>query len=431
MLSREDNERLVRVGPGTPAGELFRRYWQPALLSWEVSEPDGAPVRVRILGEDLIAFRDTEGRVGVVDAYCPHRRAPMFYGRNEECGIRCVYHGWKFDVDGNCTDLPSEPADSPMKAKVKIKAYPAVEKGGVIWAYMGPPEYQPAPPDYEWTRAPETHRHVSKTFEACNYLQGLEGGLDTSHSSYLHNLDIHNKNMLRSRDGAPKIEVLPTDYGYSYISRRNLGDDGEYVRVYQYIMPFQQFRGDVVSFMGDKRNDVPKLEGHLWVPTDDEQTYTWNWTLSYDQDVALTPDFIERWETFVGRGPDDLIPGTFRLKRNPSNDHMIDREVQKSRTSTGIEGVNTQDFALQEGMGWDFTMGGAICDRSNEYLGTSDRAIIAMRKRLLDAIRDVEDGRQPPAVDPNSHGKMRPFDTIVPMGEDWRKVMEPELATKW
>ena len=172
MLSREDNERAVRVGPGTPAGELFRRYWQPALLSWELDRTDGAPLRVRLLGEDLIAFRDTENRVGLVDAYCPHRRAPMFYGRNEECGLRCVYHGWKFDVDGNCVDLPSEAADSPMKSKSKIKSYPTVEKGGVIWAYMGPAEKMPAPPNYEWTRAPETHRHVSKTYEACNYLQG-------------------------------------------------------------------------------------------------------------------------------------------------------------------------------------------------------------------------------------------------------------------
>src|SRR6202020_2908375 len=152
MLTREDNERLVHVGSGTPAGELFRRYWQPARLATELPEADGPPIRVRLLGEDLIAFRDTQGRVGLVDAYCPHRRAPLFFGRNEEWGLRCVYHGWKFDVDGNCVELPSEPAASPMRNSIKITHYPTVERGGVVWAYMGPAETMPAPPDYEWTR---------------------------------------------------------------------------------------------------------------------------------------------------------------------------------------------------------------------------------------------------------------------------------------
>src|SRR5580704_2048622 len=168
MLSRNDNERLVRVGRGTPAGELFRRYWQPACLSTELPEPDCPPIRVRLLGEDLVAFRDTTGRIGLVDAFCAHRRAPLFFGRNEECGIRCVYHGWKFDVDGNCVDLPSEPESSPMKAMVRLTAYPTTEKAGIVWAYLGPKETMPEPPDYEWMRVPATHGFVSKTYEACN-----------------------------------------------------------------------------------------------------------------------------------------------------------------------------------------------------------------------------------------------------------------------
>jgi phthalate 4,5-dioxygenase len=199
MLSHADNERLVRVGPGTPAGTLFRRYWQPACLSSELPEPDGAPVRVRLLGEDLIAFRDTTGAVGLVDAFCPHRRAPLFFGRNEECGLRCVYHGWKFDVAGNCVDLPSEPDGSPMKAGIKLTAYPTHEKAGIVWAYLGPAATMPAPPDYEWTRAPATHRYVSKTYEACNYLQAVEGGLDTAHSSFLHNLRLGDTSLFRLR----------------------------------------------------------------------------------------------------------------------------------------------------------------------------------------------------------------------------------------
>lgn len=430
MLSREDNERAVRVGPETPAGELFRRYWQPALLSWELDGTDGAPLRVRLLGEDLIAFRDTENRVGLVDAYCPHRRAPMFYGRNEECGLRCVYHGWKFDVDGNCVDLPSEAADSPMKSKSKIKSYPTVEKGGMIWAYMGPAEKMPAPPNYEWTRAPETHRHVSKTYEACNYLQGLEGGLDTSHSSYLHRNKMGDPTMLRTRDGAPNISVHETNYGYYYVSDRNLGDDGNYVRVYHYMMPFQQMRAGTQRGSGGRAN-VPKLDGHIWVPIDDYQTNVYNWMYGFDESAMLTPEFIEASETNTGRGPNDLIPGSFKLKRNPSNDYLIDRELQKDQTFTGITGVNTQDFALQEGMGFNPAMGGAICDRSEEYLGTSDRAIIFMRKRLLDAIGSVEKGEDPPGIDPEVHGQVRPYDTIVPKGEDWREHMADELVAKW
>jgi nitrite reductase/ring-hydroxylating ferredoxin subunit len=179
MLSHEQNERLVRVGRGTPAGELFRRYWQPACLSQEVPIPDGAPIRVRLLGEDLVCFRDTNGRVGLVDAFCPHRRAPLFFGRNEECGLRCVYHGWKFDVGGACGDLPSEPLESRMKSNVKITAYPTAEKAGIVWAYLGPPDLIPPLPDYEWMRAPTTHGFVSKTYEECNYLQALEGGLSS------------------------------------------------------------------------------------------------------------------------------------------------------------------------------------------------------------------------------------------------------------
>jgi phthalate 4,5-dioxygenase len=225
MLSREDNERLVRVGGGTPAGELFRRYWQPACLSTEIPEKDGAPVRVRLLGEDLLAFRDTNGRIGLVEAFCPDRRAPLFFGRNEECGLRCVYHGWKFDVDGNCVDLPSEPETSPMKKTIKLTAYPTVEKAGIVWAYLGPKDAMPAPPDYEWMRAPATHCFVSKTYEACNYLQALEGGLDTAHSSFLHNLRLGDNTALRQRDRAPRLEVERTDYGYYYVSTRKAGAD--------------------------------------------------------------------------------------------------------------------------------------------------------------------------------------------------------------
>src|SRR5690242_15813918 len=182
MLSREDNERLVRVGPGTPAGDLFRRYWQPACLSSELPESDGSPIRVRLLGEDLIAFRDTNGRIGLLDAFCPHRGAPLFFGRNEECGLRCVYHGWMFDADGACVDLPNAPEGETFKNKIKITSYPCVEAGDLIWAYLGPPENQPPFPEFEWLHLPSSHRYVKKFRLECNYLQAMEGDYDPSHA---------------------------------------------------------------------------------------------------------------------------------------------------------------------------------------------------------------------------------------------------------
>jgi phthalate 4,5-dioxygenase len=422
MLSAEDNERLTRVSPGTPMGKLMRRYWQPALLSSELPEPDCAPVRVRLLGEDLIGFRDTLGRVGLVDAYCPHRRAPLFFGRNEECGLRCVYHGWKFDADGNCVELPTEPSSSKMKDHIKIKAYPTYEKAGVIWAYMGPQDLKPEPPDYEWMRAPDTHRHVSKTFEHCNWLQTLEGGLDTAHSSYLHNNRLGDNKALRQRDRAPTLDVEKTDYGYTYISHRKAGEDGTYVRVYHYVMPWQAMRGNAINPRG--RNQAPTLDGHLWVPIDDEHTFVYNWMCGVDANASISLEEAEERETHAGRGPSDMIPGTFILKKNPSNDYFVDRQIQKTTNYSGIIGLNTQDFALQEGMG-------PICDRTQEHLGSTDKAIIAMRNLLLEATRAAERNEPVRGTDPKAHGTIRPYDSLVPPGANWREHMADDLRPKW
>ncbi len=424
MLNHEDNEKITRVGPGTPAGKLFRRYWQPALLTSELGENDGAPVRVRLLGEDLIAFRDTLGRVGLVEAYCPHRRAPLFFGRNEECGLRCVYHGWKFDVQGTCVDMPSEPADSTFKDKVRLASYPTTERGGVIWAYMGPPETMPSPPDFEWTRAPASHRDVTRTLENCNYLQGLEGGLDTAHGSFLHNNTLGNKELLRQRDRAPRIEVETTDYGYNYVAYRNADQDRQYVRVYHYVLPHHQMRANIMSFNGECRWEVPKLEGHTWVPIDDEHTWVYNWTCGYDQSVELTPEYNEAWNARNGRGPDDFVPGTHFLKQNKANDFLIDRKMQKTETFTGIRGVNTQDFAVQEGMG-------AIPDRTKEHLGTTDKAVIAMRKLLLEAVNAVERGDRPRGTDSKMYRGIRPYDDFLKRDDDWHTAFAHELVAKW
>ena len=428
MLKREDNERITRVGRGTPGGELFRRYWLPACLSEELPERDGAPLRVRLLGEDLIAYRDSDGEIGLVDAFCPHRRAPMFFGRNEECGLRCAYHGWKFDRHGDCVDMPSEPVGTPLRDRVKMKAYPTYEAAGIVWTYMGPRESTPPRPDYEWMRAPATHCYVSKTYEECNYLQALEGGLDTAHSSFAHNISVGKKKSFRNADTAPSLDVNVTDYGYYYVSTRKAGDDEKYVRVYQYIMPTQQMRGATVTWdKGGGKDDphaIPKLDGHIWVPIDDTQTWVYNWSCAIDPSVTYTAEDFERWESFAGRGKDDNIPGTYRQIRNKSNDYLVDRHVQKTQTFTGISGINTQDFALQEGMG-------PIVDRSEEFLGGSDKAIIIMRRLMLEATRQVEEGALPRGTDPAAYRDARPYDAVIPADQDWSVAMKDLVVAKW
>src|ERR687886_715559 len=205
MLSREENERITRVGPGTPMGNLMRRYWMPACLAEELPEPDCPPVRVRLLGEDLVAFRDTQDRIGVLDEYCPHRLASLFLGRNEQCGLRCVYHGWKFDVDGRCVDMPNEPPESNFKDRVRATAYPCRERGGVVWVYMGPPERMGEQPDLEWSLVPADQRFLSKRLQQSNYLQAIEGGIDSSHISFLHSTLTFEDRPSGSGGGVPRF----------------------------------------------------------------------------------------------------------------------------------------------------------------------------------------------------------------------------------
>jgi phenylpropionate dioxygenase-like ring-hydroxylating dioxygenase large terminal subunit len=420
-ISAEQNERLTRVGAGTPMGELMRRYWIPACLSEELPYEDAPPVRVRLLGEDLVAFRDTNGTVGIVDAFCPHRGAPLFFGRNEECGLRCVYHGWKFDTSGRCVDMPTESRDT-LRERVNVPSYPAWEAAGVVWTYMGPPELQPEKPDYEWLRATVAFNRVSKTGEACNFLQALEGGLDTAHASYAHNNDISAATLVTA-DGRPKLDVDRTDYGYRYAGIRTLTDGTQYVRVNLFIMPFMQLRTQPVE-ASEGRPASTYLSGHLWVPIDDENTYVYNFLYCGDSNRTVEDDEWVEYEKWFGRGPDDYIPGTYWLKANASNDYLIDRDVQRTKTYTGIEGVNTQDFALQEGMG-------AIVDRTKEHLGTSDHAILTERRIYFEAMDAVEAGEQPIAVDPSSIAHVRAAESLLAPGLDWRVAMDDDFTTIW
>jgi len=419
MLKREDNELITRIGPGTPMGSTMRRYWMPALLASELPRPDSDPVRVGLLGEKLIAFRDTNGAVGLIADNCPHRGASLFFGRNEEAGLRCVYHGWKFDVDGNCVDMPNEPAESDFRTKVKAVTYPTVERGGLVWTYMGPPDKQPPTPNLEWMRAPAGHSWVSKTFENCNYLQAMEGGLDTSHSSFLHrDLDPAGLSNPRARSTAPRLEVLNTDYGYTYASIRHLPDEKRnFVRVYHYVMPFYQLRA------GGNPNSVGNIDGHMWVPIDDVSCWTYNFHCSKTEPLSY-----ERWQAMehrMGRGlAEDFIPGTFKLKADASNDYLMSRERQKTVNYTGIEGTNTQDFAVQESMG-------AIYDRTQEHLGSADTAIIQMRRLLLEAVQDVAEGRDPVGSQ-GQGGDVRPAQMYLPEDARWAETeLKDELVAKF
>jgi phenylpropionate dioxygenase-like ring-hydroxylating dioxygenase large terminal subunit len=422
MLSREENELLTRVGRGTPMGSLMRLYWIPALLAREVAEPDGPPVRVRLLGEDLVAFRDTEGRIGLLDEYCPHRGASLYFGRNEECGLRCVYHGWKFDIDGRCLDQMNEPEDLQFAHKVRTASYPTVERGGIVWAYMGPPERQPPPPDFPWTRAPATHRHVSKVIQESNWLQGLEGGIDTSHAPILHRLlsDESRRPGFRPsepfvRGKAPRLVVDVTDYGYQYAGIRPLGEAEQHVRVYHFVLPFHQLRPSRTvggTFM---------VEGHAWVPIDDGETMVYNWQHSVTEAPLGDADRMER---LLGNGPEQVDQRTFRPYRNRHNDYLIDRTVQRRESFTGIEGVNQQDRAIQESMG-------RIADRSREHLGPADKAIIQARRLLREAVKVAQAGGAPAGVAP-SYRNLCAAEGILPREQDWRAALTPaqtETAT--
>jgi phthalate 4,5-dioxygenase oxygenase subunit len=415
MLSREDNALLTRVDRGTPMGDTLRRYWIPALLARELPEPDGAPVRVRLLGEDLVAFRDTQGRIGLLDEYCPHRRTSLFFGRNEECGLRCVYHGWKFDADGRCVDMMNEPEELQFKDKIFVAAYPTLEVGGVVWAYMGPPERRPAPPDFAWTRRPATHLQVSKVIQETSWLQGLEGGIDTSHAPILHRLLTSNTTRPGFkpdnpfvRGKAPTIEVDITDYGYRYAGVRPLDQASVHVRTYHFILPFHQIRPS------RSESGVPLVAGHMWVPIDDENTMVYNWEYSTTEAPLTAEDRLERR---LGNGPADVDQITFRSTRNRANHYLLDRQVQKTESFTGIDGINTQDRAIQESMG-------PIVDRSREHLGPADRAVIQARRLLLEAVRSVGEGSTPRGIEP-TYATLAAAEAVLPQGADWREAELP------
>ncbi|HLF77744.1 MAG TPA: Rieske 2Fe-2S domain-containing protein [Dehalococcoidia bacterium] len=433
MLGKKENEYLTRVGPGTPMGEALRRFWLPAGLSIEV-EPDGSPVRWRLLCEDLVAFRDTNGKVGVMEPQCAHKRAGLFWGRNEECGLRCTYHGWKYDVDGNCVDMPNEPPDSNFKNKVKLQVYPTREKAGVIWIYMGPADKQPAElPGMEWVNLPEGYQHVTKWLQRTNWVQGMEGEIDTTHASFVHSglrgaqsyqIGAPAYQMMSTQtasnlspgvnylqlDSAPRLSVKEMGYGFASGARR-LGaetDNGYYWRVTHWLYPFYSLIAGGAGYGLDG--------GRCWMPIDDEHTLTFGYAWRTDRPFT-EEEGAKIWEGAVfpcrvTRGPFTLKDGgiidTWLPIATKENDYLIDREMQRTMNYTGLWSTNEQDRSVQESMG-------PIVDRSREHLGASDIAAIASRRLLIKMARDLEKGIEPACVQNPDVFRVRTIHLVSPL----------------
>src|SRR5919197_2841073 len=340
MLKDEEIELISQVGPGTPMGELMRQYWIPCMLSSELPTPDGDPVRVRLRGERLIAFRDTNGKVGLLENNCPHRGASLFFGRNEACGLRCVYHGRKFDVTGQCVDMPNEPPESNFKDKVRATTYPTQERGGIVWAYLGPRSAPPPLPDLEPNMLPDGEWGVQAVQRECNWLQGLEGDIDTSHLGFLHFGAAEPESM---RDGtfayytvknrAPHYKVVDTPGGAMYGAYRPADEGREYWRVAQFLFPFYVMIPTGV--LGLQR------WVRAWVPMDDEHMMFFS---MYGVDaIGGNPGASTAAQRQIPLQPNttDWL-GRFRQVQNASNDYLIDRDKQRHGDFTGISGIHQQ-----------------------------------------------------------------------------------------
>lgn len=385
MFSQQEVELLTKVGPGTAMGALFRRYWMPALLSEEIPEPNCAPVTVRLLGEELVAFRDSFGRVGLLEEHCSHRRASLYYGRNEDGGLRCAYHGWKYDVEGNVLDTPAEPPESNLKYKVHHTAYPCREAAGMVFTYMGPKDKAPGFPRYEWLLLPPEHVIVTKIYQECNYLQALDGDCDPSHLPFLHRGNVV-PNMEHYTHPPISSEVIETLLGINSVVKRRVGKDRMGVRVSNFVMPFLGL--NPVGMMIDG-----KLDGYLivyQVPQDDYHTCRYH--VRFMRSQPLPEEERESDHSQVG--------ADYRVKGQRDGRYfVVDRIKQRNTNFTGLDNFIAQDVATIEGMG-------PVSDRTKEHLGLSDTYVIAVRRFLLNAIRSFLDGGDPPGINVDDHSEI-------------------------
>jgi phthalate 4,5-dioxygenase oxygenase subunit len=420
MISQEENDLLTQTGPGTPCGELLRRYWQPIALSEELPH-GGAPLRVMILGEELVLFRDDHGQPGLLGLHCSHRGTDLSYGRVENGGLRCVYHGWLYDVGGRVIEQPGEPGGGANRDQIRHRAHACREAGGVIFTYIGS-DKPPLLPDYEFLSVPEEQRTVTKILYQCNYLQGNEGNIDPVHLSFLHQFlsdapvplqrvvqgTETTDNTLLGKDIAPAIEVELTDFGLRICSVRASGRDKTYLRVTNFVMP------NLAAFGGSTVGEGYSVHWH--VPIDD--TRHWKYVFMFSRDKALPPELLNKSRAELGED--------FRLTRNGANRYQQDRESMKTKTFTGM-GYNFQahDAFATESQG-------AIQDRTAEHLVSSDKAIIAARKLLLNAINDVKNGRDPQHVvrDPasNQFSHLQVFSEVIDASADWKQHTREWIA---
>jgi phthalate 4,5-dioxygenase len=425
MLKQEVNELLTRTGPGTEMGDLFRQYWIPALLAEELPEPGSPPVRVKLLSERLIAFRDSAGNYGLIDEFCAHRGASLWFGNNEQQesgqapGLRCAYHGWKYDTTGQCVEVPSEPDNSTFCRKVKLTAYPLIRVGDVLWTYMGDPGKQPPPPEYEFCTVPSDQSYTSKRWQECNWLQALEGGIDSSHVSWLHNAGLKNDPLFKGSKGneynlndmRPFFEVVESEGGLLVGVRRNAEEGHYYWRITPWVMP--------AFTMVPPRADHP-VHGHFWVPIDDENC--WVFTFDYLPVRALTEAEVAHMKAGHGVHNEYEPGGTFRPLQNRDNDYLMDRDAQRrGETFSGIRGIAMQDASLQESMG-------PIVDRSKERLVSADSGIIKARRKLVTAATELRDkGITPPGVDPVHH-RVRSVATVLPKDASFVEACREDLV---
>lgn len=409
MLRQDVNELLTQTGAGTPTGNLFRQYWIPALLADELPEDGCPPVRVKLLSERLIAFRDSEGRYGLMDEFCAHRGASLWFGNNERGGLRCAYHGWKYDVTGRCLEVPSEPDNSTFCTKVKLTSYPLVKVGDILWTHMGSPDHRPDLPEFEFVKVPPEQTYTSKRWQESNWLQALEGGIDSSHVSWLHSGGLKSDPLFKGSRGndynlndmRPFFEVVEADGGLMIGVRRNADEDHYYWRITPWVMP--------AFTMIPPRADHP-VHGHFWVPIDDENC--WVFTFDYLPARALTDAELQAMKD--GHGVhNEYLPGTYRPLANKDNDYLMDRGAQRrGETFSGVKGIAIQDASLQESMG-------PVVDRSKERLVSADSGIIKARRKLVQAAEALRDkGVTPPGVDP-AHHLVRSVSVVLPKGESF------------
>jgi len=413
MITQEENNLLTQIGRGTPCGDLMRCYWQVVALTEELAA-GGAPLEVKLLGEELVLFRDDQGRPGLLGLHCSHRGADLSYGRVEDGGLRCIYHGWLYDIHGRVLDQPGEPGGGAHRDEICHLAYPCQERGGVIFAYLSRGE-PPLLPNYEFLNVPEEYRTVTKTFQGCNYLQGNEGNIDPVHLSFLHQKleelekDPHRivrgtddtENTLLGKDLAPTIEVDITDFGVRIITLRKSDSDNCYVRVTNFILPnLSAFGGSTVG----KGYSV-----HWHVPIDD--TCHWKYIFMFSRETPLDDALRNRSRA--------ELEADYRLTRNSANRYRQDRESMVSKAYTGI-GINFQshDAYATESQG-------PVQDRTMENLVSSDKAIVAARKLLLNAIQDVQEGKDPQHVvrdaKANSFAHLTVISEVISASTNWKQ----------